>query len=148
MNTNIYTIKLVKDRTLRYSPAKITNHNNAAGALRAILKDKDVENLAVALVDANSNLIGLHLISSGSLSRMVASVRDVMKIAIIGRASGIVLGHNHPSGQVKPSQEDIEFTHAVNAASKLMGVSFIDHVIVSSGINDDIFSFFAAGILV
>ena len=142
----LYSMALIKEKDIRYPVSKMDNEVFGAAALRAYLQDKDCEHMAVLMVDGANNFIGIHLVALGSLSRIPAIyIRDIFKAAIAGRANAIVLGHNHPSGDVLPSNEDIAFTKLAYQASNVIGVPILDHLIISSGMNDDVYSFFAHG---
>lgn len=68
--------------------------------------------------------------SIGTLNASLVSARDVFKAAILCNAASIVLGHNHPSGDVTPSPEDLHVTEILQKAGKLMDIEVLDHVII------------------
>jgi len=142
----IYSLKLVKERSVKYLPP-VSNSEAASRVLQVFLSDKDCEHLSVVLLDSHHQLIGLHDVATGGIAGLRAGVRDIFKAAILHNAAAIVLGHNHPSGDVAPSNEDRLFTTAVWDASKIMGIPLFDHVIVSSGINNEWYSFLEHGLL-
>jgi DNA repair protein RadC len=92
-------------------------------------------------------MLGIATVSTGTIGATHQSVRDMFKHAIAGRASAIIIGHNHPSNNCTPSSEDILFTRQVVAASKILGIPILDHVIVSSGITKSSYSFAYHGII-
>ncbi len=136
-----YRLKLIKDGKVRYPLDKISNSNDVATIMQSYLEDKDCEHLAVLLVDANNNFLGLHTVAIGGISGMGIAIRDCFKAAIVGRASAIICAHNHPSNDVTPSREDIAFTQKVKEAGSLLGIPLLDHVIVSSGMDKLAYSF-------
>lgn len=142
----VYSLKLVKERSVKYL-SRVGDRVDASRVLRIFLSDKDCEHLSVVLLDNHHHLLGLHDVATGGLAGLRAGVRDVFKAAIVHNAAAIVLGHNHPSGDVTPSEEDRLFTEAVYHAGKVMQIPLLDHVIVSSGINEDSFSFLDHGLL-
>ena len=143
----IYSLKLIKERSIKYPLPRIPDERAAADALRAFLHDKDCEHLAVLMLDNQHHFLGVHNVATGGLAGLRAGVRDIFKAAIVGNASALVMGHNHPSGNTTPSEEDILFTRAVLAASRVMSIPVVDHVIVSSGIEEGHFSFLSHGML-
>jgi DNA repair protein RadC len=143
----IYSLKLIRERSVKYPLPTVGNEVQAAVVLRAFLHDKDCEHLAILMLDARNNFLGVHDVATGGMTGLRAGVRDIFKAAIVGRANSIVMGHNHPSGDVTPSEEDIAFTHAVNEASVIMQIPLMDHVIVSSGYESRSFSFLDHGLL-
>jgi len=140
-----FSLKLVKEKHIRFSSACINNKQVAAKALSAYIGNKDCEHLAVLMVDSQNNLIGLATVAIGGIVGLQCSMRDIFKTAIISNAKGIILGHNHPSGNVNPSKEDIAFTESVKSGGKFLGIDLIDHVIVS--VNGDIYSFLDNGLI-
>lgn len=87
--------------------------------------------LAVSLTTRN-RVLGINTISVGSLDSSLVHPREVFKTAILQNASSMVLVHNHPSGDIEPSEEDLEITKRLVEAGKLLGIDVIDHVIVGS----------------
>ena len=71
------------------------------------------------------------MIGRGGISGTVADVRVILKLGIENLASGIILAHNHPSGNLAPSNADISLTHKVKESAKLMDINVLDHLIVT-----------------
>ena len=136
-----YSLQLLKEREVSYPVETVNNYLQGADAMREYLQYRDCEHMAVLLLDSSSAMIGISIVAIGGMSGIKTSIRDIFKFAIVGRASGFILGHNHPSGDVHPSREDIEFTKLTQVAADLMGIPLMDHLIVSSGNNSDVFSF-------
>lgn len=97
------------------------------GRLRRLKK----EHLVGLYLDAQNALVHEETISIGSLNTTRTHPREILYPAITHLAAGFVLAHNHPSGCLEPSPEDVEFSHAVRRAAELMGIELYDHVIVS-----------------
>jgi DNA repair protein RadC len=93
----------------------------------------DRECVAVALLDSAHRLNGIHAVHVGSTNQSVVGIPDVFKAAILANARGIVLVHNHPSGNPEPSRDDIELTNRLKSAGELIGIPVMDHVIVANG---------------
>jgi DNA repair protein RadC len=138
----LYSLKLIREKNIKYPIVKATDALSAATCLRYYLKDKDCEHLVCLMLDGQNNLVGLHNVAIGGISGLHSSPRDMMKAAIVGRAHAIIMGHNHPSGDPNPSPEDITFTKTTVEAGKILGIPVVDHIIVSSGINERHFSFY------
>lgn len=143
----IFSIKLVKEKSVRFPLLQIGNSQIVTELLHAYLKDKPMENLVIVLMDGAMNFLGLVPITSGGISGIKVGIRDVLTPAIVHRASSIIIGHNHPSGDPSPSEQDMEFTKELVVAGKMMGCYIMDHIIVSSGINKASFSFHSHGLL-
>jgi DNA repair protein RadC len=133
----VFSLKVVREKSVRYPYPKMTNALNAVSALRFYLKDKESEHLAVLMLDGQNNFIGMTTVAVGGLSGMQVQVRDVFKSAILHRAHAIVIGHNHPSGSVEPSGQDITFTQAAVEAGKILQCLVVDHIIISSGMQTE-----------
>ena len=96
------------------------------------------------LIDAKNRVIREELVSEGILTASLVHPREVFAPAIRESAAGIVLVHNHPSGDPEPSPEDLEVTHRLRAVGELIGIRICDHVIIGDG---SYVSFLERGIL-
>ncbi len=93
----------------------------------------DREHVRVLLLDQKSNLLGMEEISVGGLSFSLIHPREVFKTAIRRSCAGLILVHNHPSGDPSPSQEDIRVTQQMMKAGELLGIEVSDHIIFGDG---------------
>jgi len=84
------------------------------------------------LLDTKHRLIRTSVLTVGTLDRSVVHPREVFREASSARAAGIVLFHNHPSGDPTPSADDVSLTRRLVAAGELMGIEVLDHVILTS----------------
>jgi DNA repair protein RadC len=89
------------------------------------------EHLVGLYLDAQNGLLHRETISVGSLNTTRTHPREILYPAILHLALGFILVHNHPSGSLDPSEEDIEFTRAVPRAGELMGIELYDHILVA-----------------
>ena len=95
------------------------------------LKDKKEENFYILMLDTKNNLIGEPvLITKGILDASIIHPREVFKPAIKNSTSKIILVHNHPSGDPKPSNEDIEITEKLMRTGEELSIKVLDHVIL------------------
>ena len=90
------------------------------------------EHLVALYLDAQNRLIHRETVSIGSLNTTRTHPREVMLPGVLHSALAFVLVHNHPSGSLDPSRDDVDFTRAMQKAGELMGISLYDHLIVSS----------------
>lgn len=90
------------------------------------------ENFVSFFLDAKNQVMGYHIVSRGTVSSSLVHMREVFKAALLANSSAIIVAHNHPAGSLTPSSEDIEVTETLIKAGALMGISVIDHIIVSS----------------
>lgn len=90
----------------------------------------DREHFRAAYLDRKNHVISIETISIGGLHSSIVHPREVFKPAVKKSAAGIILIHNHPSGDPSPSAEDVEVTKRLTEAGKIMGIDIIDHVII------------------
>ncbi len=122
----------------------VSNSREVAEYLRTMLKDHPHEVFAVIFLNRANKIKSYELISSGGLTGTVADPRIILKKAIEKEASSIILCHNHPSGNLRPSQADKQLTEKIKQAASYIDVSLLDHIIVSE---EGYFSFADEGIL-
>ena len=91
-----------------------------------------VEQFKVLLLNRANKVLGIYEVSTGGVSGTVADPKLVFAAAIKANASAMILAHNHPSGQVKPSQADIDLTKKLVGGGKLLEIPVLDHIIVTS----------------
>lgn len=91
------------------------------------------EQFVVILLNNKNKVIGTEVVSEGSLSSSVVHPREVFAPAILHHAAAIMVAHNHPSGDSKPSIEDEEVTRLLLRSGKVLGIPMIDHVIIGDG---------------
>lgn len=85
---------------------------------------------ALYLNQANK-VLGIRKISESGISSTVVDVRIIMQAALLCNASAVILAHNHPSGNLKPSQEDLKITKQISDGGKLLNIQLLDHLIIS-----------------
>ncbi len=91
------------------------------------------EHLVALYLDAQNHLIARETISIGGLNTTRTHPREILQPAIACSALGFILVHNHPSGSLTPSQDDLDFTRAIKRACEIVGISLYDHLIVAGG---------------
>ena len=96
------------------------------------LKDEKQENFIVLMLNSKNYIIGEHLVSKGILDASIVHPREIFKPAIKNSCSKIILVHNHPSGDSKPSEEDEETTEKLIEAGALLGIKVLDHIIIGT----------------
>lgn len=98
-----------------------------------LLADLDREALCIVNLKSDGTPINFSVVSIGSINKSMVSTREVMKSAILSNAARAIIIHNHPSGNIKVSRDDIEATKKLLNAFKLMNIDLLDHVIVGAG---------------
>ncbi|WP_155523963.1 JAB domain-containing protein [Nodosilinea nodulosa] len=92
-----------------------------------------VEKFAVASLDVRHRLLSCRTISSGTVTETLANPRDIFSAVLQACGTRCIVAHNHPSGSVEPSPEDLALTRQLLDASKVIGIPVLDHLIVSQG---------------
>lgn len=98
-----------------------------------------VEEFKVMLLTRSNRILGIATISKGGVSGTVTDVRIVMQLAIKSNASGIIICHNHPSGNMQPSESDTRITQKIKESGNIMDIQLLDHLIVTP--DDGYYSF-------
>ena len=129
-------IRLAEGMSL-YSAEPMSTPDRAVEVMRKELSQYDREVLCVVNLNSKLRPINFNIVSIGTINQSLADIPNIFKSCLLSNASGLLLMHNHPSGDPTPSQDDISLTKRVIAAGKLMGISCLDHVIVGgqSGAN-------------
>lgn len=90
------------------------------------------ENFVSFHLDAKNQVTGYHIVSHGTVSSSLVHPREVFKAALLNNSNALIVAHNHPAGTLTPSPEDLDVTETLIAAGKILGVSVLDHVIVTT----------------
>lgn len=122
----------------------ITSSKDAFEQMYATTADLDYEKFWVMLLDQANKVIRIAEVSEGGITGTIADPKKIFKVALEGNACNIILCHNHPSGQLKPSEADIKITEKLKRSGEIIDVKVLDHLII--GI-DGFFSFADEGIL-
>jgi DNA repair protein RadC len=123
----------------------INSSTDAYDAIAHYLLEKDVESFFVMLLSNNNKLIRVVPISHGGINETLVDRKIVFKVALENNAVKIILAHNHPSGETKPSQADINTTRTIVEAGKIMSIQVLDHLII--GEDDRYYSFLDNGMI-
>jgi DNA repair protein RadC len=139
MNERVYNIAEVqlsyKSKIKPSDRPKITNSDDA---VKIFLEswDKDsieyVEEFKILLLNRANKVLGIANISKGGISGTITDVRIILQYAIKTCASGIILCHNHPSGNIEPSDSDRAKTRKVKESCSLIDVQLLDHIIITA----------------
>jgi len=123
---------------------KVVTSADAASIFKPILSDLSHEEFWVLLLNRNNLVIDKMLVSQGGLSGTIIDVRVILKMALDKLACSIILCHNHPSGNLIPSEADKDITKKIQEAGKHMDIPVLDHLIIG---NDAYFSFADEGLI-
>lgn len=121
-------ISLKNDRTY-FSDKQIVNEQVAVDVIIDELKDLDRECFIVLNLDTKGKPINATVNSIGDISSSVVNPREAFKSSLLSSASSVIIMHNHPSGNLIPSQDDISVTTRMRACGKVLGIPVVDHIL-------------------
>lgn len=142
----VAALELGRRRTTEDKPKRqqIISSKDAADIFQPLLGDYSHEEFWIIMMNRANLVMGKQNISTGGMTGTVVDPKIIFKTALEAKAVSIILCHNHPSGNVKPSQMDIDLTKKLVAAGKVLEISVLDHLIVSQ---HAFFSFADEGLL-
>jgi len=123
--------KRISQFSLIHEEIKIDTPEKVFHLMNVELSKLNVEKFYVITLNKRNVVTGKFEITSGVLDSSLVTVREVFKVAIDNRAASIILVHNHPSGNLEPSKDDIEITKRIYEAGKLMEIPVLDHLIIA-----------------
>ena len=125
------SVRLVPDYKL-YSETALITSEDAVKLLQEELAQYDREVFCVLHLNAKNYPISASITSIGEINSTLVHPREVFKSAVLASAAGIVLLHNHPSGDPTPSNEDILLTERIKKAGEIIGIDLLDHIIIGN----------------
>ena len=126
--TPIMEIRVKKVSYLTEKPA-ISSPESIISIMAPLFKDLDREHFKIVLLDGANKIIGINTISIGTINKADIYMREIFKMALLCNASGIILTHNHPAGNTKPSSQDENITEKITESGVIFGISVLDHII-------------------
>lgn len=129
-----YKIKLVKEEGARYECENtITSPDDIEKITRKVLEmDRECEEVCIVLaLDTKNKIIGTFEISRGSINCSIIHPREIFKRLLLLNANGFVFIHNHPSGSIEPSREDLLMSERLKQSGEVLGIDLIDSCIIS-----------------
>jgi DNA repair protein RadC len=106
----------------------------------------DREQFCVLMLNAKNIIIGMNIVSTGGLSSAPVCPKEVLKPAILANAAALILGHNHPSGDLTPSMADKSITKLIVRAAHIIGITIHEHLIINMD-GDGYYSFAEQGLI-
>lgn len=130
---------IVSEIQLKYQPQPLTETINGAKDIHQLLikrvyNEETIgyrETFKVLLLNNSNKIIGYTTISDGGLTSTIVDVRVIIQTALVCNATSIIITHNHPSGNPRPSGQDDSLTKKIKAACELMDIRLLDHIIVT-----------------
>lgn len=108
----------------------VENYEDAVNAVREMIADIDREMLVQLNLTNSGRVINASVCSVGTASQAQFSMVEILRNLILSGGNRIILLHNHPSGSADPSKEDLEVTKEFSKICRMMGIHFLDHIIV------------------
>lgn len=136
--SNAFGVKLFQAISERYSKENLQNKISMSSAqaiaeyLQKSIGREMKEHFVMLSLDSRYNLIKISDISLGSVNSSIVHPREVFKEAIQASAAQIIVAHNHPSGGLEPSPEDLALTRRLAETAKIIGIELLDHIIVTA----------------
>ena len=126
-----YRVTLVRDNRAMATSLPLTTSTTAAEVLRPLFAGLDREQFLVCGLDAKHAIIGVNIVSIGSLTLAIIHPREVFKPLILMNAAAWICAHNHPSSDPTPSPEDRVLTSRLRQGADLLGITLLDHLILT-----------------
>lgn len=126
-----YRLELIREADTEYDPETHLSHpSTAASFLQAQIGSRPQEHMAAVYLDTRNRLVGWTIAHIGTINRAAVEPRVLLQTGLLLNACGLILAHNHPSGDPSPSAEDLAFTRRMAEAGELVGVRLVDHLIL------------------
>ena len=110
---------------------QISSSSDLFKVLHPFLGDLQTEEFWAVFLNQSNRIVGKSRLSAGGINQSVVDVRILFKTALEILATGVVIAHNHPSGNLKPSQEDLKITKQISEAGKILNIQMLDHLIIT-----------------
>lgn len=130
MKTSVVKICLVKDGSVEYQ-GRIHTAEQAAQCVRVLTNNSADEHMFVLCLDVKNRITSVYEAAKGVSESVMFNAKDLFRTAVLSNASGIIIAHNHPSGDTEPSLEDRKLTRQVKECCKLLGFRFLDSLVVT-----------------
>lgn len=126
-------LEIGRRKTSQEVPEKvqISSSKEAYRILSPLLADLRTEEFWALFLNQNNRIISKTQLSTGGINQSIVDVRILFKTALEHYATGIIIAHNHPSGNLKPSAEDLKITKQIAEGSKLLNIQLLDHLIIT-----------------
>lgn len=131
MNVPLYQCVLRKQKTVRLKQVRAQCFEQARDVFQQLTQDSPQELLMVVGLNSSMEVIGVQIVAQGGLAGCGVLPREIFRPAILMNAAAIIIGHNHPSGNPEPSEDDRSMTAALVNVGDLLGISVVDHIVVS-----------------
>ena len=128
----VYEKLTIQEGTAEYVMNSISDPKTVY-ALFSFLQQETKEHFIALHLDRQNKILCIDRVSTGAMTASLIHPREVFKTALLSSAASLLLIHNHPSGDITPSREDIALTEKLKGAGEIMGIGVLDHVIIGDG---------------
>lgn len=128
-----WTTKLVREPVDGPDLGELQGPHEIAGLFHKLYGNPPQEHLVAFYLNGRNEVVGTELVTKGTLNQSPVHPRGVFRPAILANATAVVIAHNHPSGNSRPSEADKKTTKALTKAADIVGIPLLDHVIVGTG---------------
>ena len=136
LNDSIPQVKLSYSYKQKASELiKVTDSRESYNVLKGCFDADTIdyrESIKCLLLNRSNKVLGVASICEGGISDAPVDIRIILQAALLSNASGIILSHNHPSGNLSPSLDDDKITKKIKEACQVVNISFLDHIIITS----------------
>ncbi len=137
MSQRKHSTAFAREMQLAYRPGEcipagivVTTPTELAGYLQTLIGGSAIEKMIAVHLNVRLRVLGYQVVGVGSVFEVSANIGTIAKGALLANAAGVVMAHNHPSGELAPSEIDRTFTKDVYDALQLIGIDLLDHLIV------------------
>ena len=112
---------------------KVVGSQSVASALREFWPSYDhIEFMYMIMLNRQNQILGYHQVSKGGITGTIIDLRVIYQVALKANASAIIIAHNHPSGNLEPSETDKKVSREVKDAGKILNITLLDHIILTT----------------
>jgi len=130
----IFEIDVVYKRPVMSSMAKVNNCEDVVKLFRDLISEEKIdlkEFFLVALLSQSNHVLGISKVSMGTTTKTIINIKEIFQLAVKTNSSAIILCHNHPSGNLNPSEADVEITRRIKEVCGLCDITLLDHIILA-----------------
>ncbi|WP_162926502.1 JAB domain-containing protein [Clostridium novyi] len=125
--------KLVKEYDINLYENKVFGIEGAEAIFKKLIGESTLEKVALVCLDSSNKVINAAITSIGTDNKVYVVPSELFRIALLSNASSIIICHNHPTGELKPSNYDIEITRKIGYVGSILGIKLIDSLIIGDG---------------
>ena len=132
MNYQKVKLQMIKEKNFTYNSLKISSSIDVVKEVNKFekLENESEEKMILICLNTKNQIVNYCEIASGGTNYCMIDPKTIYKSALLSNASKIILVHNHPSGDIKPSQEDLKLTERIKQVCELVEIQLLDHIII------------------